>query len=346
MKDFLDVAEALERSGQTGDAAESFQLVLDGIAALQQTHSKASVDLDNVESVFAAFEMAKLLGRLGGLPEERIEQLPAAMRRVIEKTIETTIKFPTSQGKSILPPNPYPQLPRLVREAFSPSNSPLPSSQPPPGKFSIISFNYDLCLDYAFHFSGIPVGYRLGVFKENETLPLLKLHGSLNWGSCSSCKEMVPWPMAKFFEGRFWMLEDVSSIILPIGSKIHEFTHCPKGKLEGPYLVPPTWNKLQYHDSLGRVWRAAAAELSTAENIFVCGYSLPETDQFFKYLYALGTIGSARLKRFWVFNPDAKVESSFRRLLGQAVLPRFKFFPKTFEQMFPEVRPVFGLPTS
>jgi hypothetical protein len=101
--------------------------------------------------------------------------------------------------------------------------------------------------------------------------------------------------------------------------------------------------KLQYHDSLGRVWRAAAAELSTAENIFVCGYSLPDTDQFFKYLYALGTIGSARLKRFWVFNPDEEVERNFRDLLGQGVLPRFRFFRETFAQMFSEMHSVFRI---
>ena len=49
MKDFLDVAESLGRSGQGGDAADAFQLVLDGIAALQHAHSKAAINLDNVE---------------------------------------------------------------------------------------------------------------------------------------------------------------------------------------------------------------------------------------------------------------------------------------------------------
>jgi len=310
--------------------------VLDGIAELQGAHSKAVIDLNNVESVFAAFEMAKLVGRLGSLQQERIEKLPTAMRRVIETTIEATIKFPTSQNQ-ISAPNPYPQLAKLVHDIIFLAKSRLPSSQFP--AVSVITFNYDLCIDYAFYSSGIPFGYRLGVFKE-ENLPLLKLHGSLNWGHCSSCNELVPWPMAKFFENRQYLLEADSSIILPMGSKMHEFMHCEKGNVDGPYLVPPTWNKLQYHDSLGRVWWAAAAELSTAENIFVCGYSLPETDQFFRYLYALGTIGPTRLKRFWVFNPDTEVEKNFRALLGQAVLPRFKFFNKTFEQMFSEVRAV------
>jgi SIR2-like domain len=338
MKDFLDVAEGLGRSGKAGDATDDFQLVQEGVAALQQAHSKASINLDNIESVFAAFEMAKLIGRLGGLRQDRVERLPVAMRRVIEHTIEETVQFPVSNN-SIHPPPPYPQLAKLVREVIStPSSSPTPLTI-----FSVITFNYDLCVDYAFHSSGIPVGYRLDVWKENESLPLLKLHGSLNWGCCTSCKEIVPWPMTKFFQNRMYDLGARSSITLRVGSKMNEFLHCQGNKVDGPYVVPPTWNKMQYHESLERVWRAAAAELSTAENIFVCGYSLPDTDQFFKYLYALGTIGTARLKRFWVFNPDRSVEKNFRALLGQGVLPRFEFFPETFDSMFYKVRPVFGL---
>jgi hypothetical protein len=38
------------------------------------------------------------------------------------------------------------------------------------------------------------------------------------------------------------------------------------------------------------VWRTAAQHLSEAEHIFIIGYSLPETDQFFRYLYGLGTV--------------------------------------------------------
>ena len=52
--------------------------------------------------------------------------------------------------------------------------------------------------------------------------------------------------------------------------------------------------------------------------------------------------GSARLKRFWVFHPDSDVESKFPGLLGLAVLPCFKFFGTMFEEMFCEVRPLFG----
>ena len=101
-------------------------------------------------------------------------------------------------------------------------------------------------------------------------------------------------------------------------------------------LVPPTLSKGRYHNILGSVWAVAAAELRTAEEIFVCGYSLPETDLFFRNLYAVGTIGEASLRRVWVFNPDPGVKPRFSVLLGRQVLSqpeRFLLFPCTFHNM-------------
>jgi len=83
---------------------------------------------------------------------------------------------------------------------------------------------------------------------------------------------------------------------------------------------------------LGMVWRTAASELANAEDIFVCGYSLPDTDQFFRYLYALGSVGETRVKRFWVFDPEEKVADRFRELLGPTVQNRFEFHKKKFSE--------------
>jgi len=81
------------------------------------------------------------------------------------------------------------------------------------------------------------------------------------------------------------------------------------------------------------VWKRAADELQTAKNIYIIGYSLPETDVFFRYLYALGSIGSARIERFWIFNPsnDPHVFEKYRNLVGDTVETRFRYFPVSFE---------------
>ena len=64
--------------------------------------------------------------------------------------------------------------------------------------------------------------------------------------------------------------------------------------------------------------------LSEAEHIIVIGYSLPDTDQFFRYLYALGTVGATRLKRFWIVNPDKTIEERFSTLLGPLAQQRIR----------------------
>jgi hypothetical protein len=75
--------------------------------------------------------------------------------------------------------------------------------------------------------------------------------------------------------------------------------------------------------------------LSEAEDIFVVGYSLPETDAFFRYLYALGTANRDKvLRRFWVFNPKeegGEVDMRFKALLGPGAQQRYKYYAVTFE---------------
>jgi NAD-dependent SIR2 family protein deacetylase len=344
MSDFLDVAYDLMKHGQNREIAADSDLVFKGKDALQRVHSKAELDLQNLEAVFAAFEMAQLLKRLPDFKEEEIEKLPAAMRRVICHTLESTIRFPielsevAEQGPSrpghiyrrIVPPKPYKGLMDVV-DVYHKRGI----------KISFITFNYDVCLDHALTSSGYKPEYWLGTFKPeltDKSVNLFKLHGSLNWARCQHCKKIVTWPTSEFSEfmsDRRWFGPEDKFVTMKISQHLHYLQHCDKstGATE-PVVVPPTWNKTQYHTELENVWLNAAAELADAENIFIIGYSLPGTDKFFHYLYALGSVGHARLKRFWVFNPDQKVEDRFKSILGQTALQRFKFTPATFEESF------------
>jgi hypothetical protein len=61
--------------------------------------------------------------------------------------------------------------------------------------------------------------------------------------------------------------------------------------------------------------------------------TLPETDTFFKHLFALGVVGSNLINRFWVFDPDSGVEERFRAFLGKAATARFQFRRDNFASM-------------
>lgn len=119
---------------------------------------------------------------------------------------------------------------------------------------------------------------------------------------------------------------------------------CSGVPCEDVLIVPPTWNKTQYHSKIETVWKRAARELSDAENIFIVGYSHPAADAFFRYLYALGSQGKTAIKRFWVFDPDPAVEERYReRLIGAGVRSRFQFFQKTFKDALADIRGELGL---
>ncbi|MFZ0821584.1 MAG: hypothetical protein WAM91_16085 [Candidatus Acidiferrales bacterium] len=326
MNDFLDVADAIRKNSGAKD--EDFERVFIAKDALQAVHSKAQMDLLNLESVFAAFEMAKLLGRLGSLPINETDSLPNSMRRLIYKTLQATVKFPV-RNERIYPPRPYDELAKALAAIWS-ANSVRAL------KTSFITFNYDVCLDYALAFQGLPIDYSLGPFK-GSGFKVLKLHGSLNWSQCEKCKGIVPLAVGLYVNSSRFVLLDLKEITFDFSRGLAGLKCCNENLKPDPFIAPPTWNKTQYHSQLAGVWRAAAQELSGAENIIVCGYSLPETDQFFRYLYALGSVGGANLKRFWVIDRDSRVVGRFKDLCGPQASARFQFLEEPFDQAIPEI---------
>lgn len=221
MKEFLDIAYDLMKHGQNQEIADDSTLVFKGIDALQRVHSKAELDLLNLESVFAAFEMARLLKRLSGLTDEEIEKLPSAMRRVICHTLESTIRFPIATSETptrfsryVASPKPYGQLMELIRTHHLQGNG-----------VSLLTFNYDVCLDHALGASGLTPEYRLGVFKpklSSNSVNLLKLHGSLNWMRCKNCNEIVAWPLSEFVDfmsNRNWYAHDDEFVNIKISRR-------------------------------------------------------------------------------------------------------------------------------
>jgi predicted amidohydrolase len=96
--------------------------------------------------------------------------------------------------------------------------------------------------------------------------------------------------------------------------------------------------KGKFHNGLSLVWRTAASHLAKAENVFVIGYSLPETDEFFKYLYALGTVGDSIFNTFTVVDPDPRVFDRFKKLLGPTARECFSAFDIRFADSTSTIR--------
>jgi hypothetical protein len=217
-------------------------------------------------------------------------------------------------------------------------------------RYPIITFNYDIGLDFALEHHGIAPNYNL---PDNDVLgpnvPLIKPHGSLNWGRVKNSTRIIALDTKKVIDQE--PLQPTQSMPSPFtclfGSKIVEHMNKHKNvEVEDvPVLVAPGIYKAEQHFALKSVWSAAARELSEAEDIIVIGFSLPTTDFFFNHLYALGTEGESVIRRFWVFNPDGsgEVDRRFRSILGTQAIPKFTYWQSVFENAIRGIRESYGL---
>lgn len=337
MYEFLDVAKQLHALGVFESDAARVANVFKAIGQLQAVHSKAELDIVNIESVFSAFEMAKTIGSFPGKDDQEIEVLLADLRLLIALTLERSIKFPVYQGNSIEPTDTYASFVDLICH--------LRDKARPVRSVSVITFNYDIALDFACHHGQLAVDYALGSQPHPRAVPILKLHGSLNWSTCPKCSgTVVPVTFQQYLGGHRGFMHEPRSVVMPFTKRFHQFKHdCGEPLESSPVLVPPTWHKQDYHRTISGVWRRAAKELSEAENVFVLGYSLPPSDSFFRYLFALGSVGEKPLERFWVYDIDDSeaFRTRFSDLLGKGASARFRHIPLPFSLAISDIKRVF-----
>jgi hypothetical protein len=84
----------------------------------------------------------------------------------------------------------------------------------------------------------------------------------------------------------------MASVIPPTGSVMLSKVH---GSVDTE-IVPPTWNK-RIHEHILPAWRAAFEAVSKANELRFIGYSLPETDSYFRYFLKAAISRSFNLQR-------------------------------------------------
>ena len=119
------------------------------------------------------------------------------MRLLIGHTLEHSTRFRVDYVGNVIPPEPYADFARQI--------SNIRQKKP----VTIITFNYDIALDAALELAGIPVDYSLDQnLSGGASVPVIKLHGSINWGRCMACKSsIIPFHMRDFlkrFPGPNW----------------------------------------------------------------------------------------------------------------------------------------------
>jgi len=125
---------------------------------------------------------------------------------------------------------------------------------------------FDIDLDYGTDFANYDHADDWERPTPDCSLPLYKLHGSLNWLYCPTCTALTLTPKVKGVLSR------------------RQTGLCPCKEQLAPIIVPPTFFKVMSNFHLQRIWRSAEQALSAAKRIVFCGYSLPDADLHLKYL--------------------------------------------------------------
>ncbi len=155
---------------------------------------------------------------------------------------------------------------------------------------TFLSLNYDILADNALsRVGGIDIDYGVAFAEDagaragrRPRVPLLKVHGSLNWLYCPACRRIRLTPNEKGV---------VRLVYTP------ETAACPTCcTTQQAVIVPPTYFKNLTSPHLAQVWLKAEHELAHCHRLVFCGYSFPEADIFFKYLLKRATIRRPRVE--------------------------------------------------
>jgi NAD-dependent SIR2 family protein deacetylase len=322
MWNFLRKARELldnPKSGLSQDARERFQRVFEYRASLYPALRKIKIDLDNIEELFGLVDMAKQFG------DEEADAMRKDLIYLIACTLEKLILLEYSKGV-IHPSDTYSRFAKMLSETWKKWWT----SSDVAKRDSIITFNYDVALDHALSFHELGYTYGLPSSKSHLDMHLLlKLHGSLNWGICEQCgniQEVGLIPPGYIDKLRLIAGSEKQKVDFSPSSIVYQTkcSKCDKGDTEEtltPLIVPPTWNKGDYHRHVQPVWEHALKELRSAYRIIIIGYSMPETDTFFKHLLVLALAENEEIQELIVINP-AKDET-LRNRYQQFMAPFF-----------------------
>jgi hypothetical protein len=180
---------------------------------------------------------------------------------------------------------------------------------------AVVSFNYDCLIDYALRENGSEkwnprygYGFKLGSqgslltgdkhwaprdpSTSNDTIKLLKLHGSLHFDIGGT--------------------DDRPRIKL----KQRPYTR-QKGNLKFT-IIPPEWHKTYDKGAFRTLWQRAVQAISQAEHLVFIGYSLPPTDLHATALFRT-SVRSDKLKSLVIINPDREARRRTRAVVQRGL---------------------------
>jgi hypothetical protein len=359
--EFLDASREIlddPDSGLDQTEKEYFRRVFEFKKRVAQSREKFVIDLDNIEQLFGLIEMSHRLEQERDVREAMVYVIAKTLQLAIAKTQRRPVvrlslapAFESTtpawaeglphENPKVLIPDIYTHFALLLSGKYDAPNKSRSNV--------VITFNYDLVLDDALRRIGVEALYGLpdcdvdGVPQQEGGVSVLKLHGSTNWAICPECN--------KVHVLRVKFTENLAAF------RTRSCAKCGKLGLH-LLLVPPSWDKSEYRETMRPVWKEAVNALKTANRICVIGYSMPETDTFFKFLLALGLAENHQLYRFVLVDlikkslaghlllepePTTNIETRYKSMFEKTfVRRRFNFSDEGFAHFLSNIGSAMG----
>lgn len=157
---------------------------------------------------------------------------------------------------------------------------------------------FDLDLDYSIEFSNFNGEWTRP--RAANRLSLFKLHGSLNWLFCPTCRAIRITPKDKGICRLKWEPEQCLCL------------KCQT--LAVPIIIPPTYFKVLANLYLTQIWHSAEAALQDCDRIVFCGYSFPDADVHIRYLLKRMEVNSRKNREIFVVNEHRDKTDEARKL--------------------------------
>lgn len=180
--------------------------------------------------------------------------------------------------------------------------------------FALISTNYDILIDKSILEIGKDIDYGFNYNEQayfTESIPLFKIHGSLNWLYCPVCKKIKITHNLKSMLSLVGVLYGLINAVCPNCHSLMESV-----------IIPPSFFKDYQNMYSNNIWNNAEQQLSNAQKIIFCGYSFPDADIYIKYLLKrVEMINRNNVSYYVVNNHTNKSESD--KILEQQRYQRF-----------------------
>lgn len=338
MATFFDAARKLRLESGSSSLAKLHDDVTRAQEVLQQSFAKSRLDIMNLEEVFTALEMAETVGALGPLASPDIQSARQSLVQLLEHTISHTQRISTQWSENpqcplvASGPRGYSELASLVSLLFE---------HPPHHEVGFLTFNYDVGLELALATNQLPFSYCMDTnlspafsslpVRKFPPIPVCKLHGSLNWLAVPRA-DNTPASIKYFDPCAELILQHQRGpnreVILDTAAGLRRIAS-PSGTGEArPLIVPPTESKATARQTMAPIWTKAGQLLREAENIFVIGFSLPETDMFFRRFFSVCMISNTMVRRLWICDASNAPYQRFEQIVGPALTSRAECFKR------------------